>query len=176
MSYPGDCWKLLPLVLLLAGCDGAQMRQTARMEHFEANDGDFRLIAKASFDMIDPKKSITTIIAPPELDPRALAALKTIAKVVPTDRVPADMMPAGHFRVRTFSIDDGVAFLQGQLGPVTNAVTAAGLRDCGTIYTVPFELRGGDWASRTYKIETCAESRHWVPVDAGAKESSAATP
>ena len=169
--------KLLPVALLIAGCDGAQLRQTARMQHFEANENDFRLIAKTSFEMIDPKASITTIIVPPELEPRAVAALKTIAKVLPADRTSADMtMPAGYFRMRAFSIEDGVAFIEGQLGPVTNAMTPAGLRDCGTIFTVPFELRGGDWVSRTRKIETCAASRHWVAVDADTKDSPGATP
>ena len=170
------CWRLLGLALLLVGCDGAQIRQTARMENFVAEDGDFRLIAKASFDLIDSKGSITTIVVPHSAERRVRAALKAVAKVIDEDQVAADgTLPAGYFRVRTFTIEDGVAYLEGQLGPVTNAVTAAGMRDCGRIYTIPIVLRGGDWVSRSYKVETCNEGRNWVPTDSPDKQETGHT-
>ena len=162
------CWTVVVgLALMMDGCDGGQIRQSARMEHFEVQDGDFRLIAKASLDLIDPKGSITTVVVSPQLDRRARTALKAVANVVVNDdQVASDgTLPARYFRVRTFTIDDGVAFIEGQLGPVTNTITPAGQRDCGRIYTIPIELIGGDWVSRSYKVETCAGGRDWVAVD-----------
>jgi hypothetical protein len=74
-------------------------------------------------------------------------------------------LPTGYFRVTEFSIEDGAAHLDGQLGPATGLMTAANMPDCGKGLSISFYLEGGDWVSHAYKTTTCAESRHWVPVD-----------
>ncbi len=156
------------LVCLSVGCDGMQYRQNLR-KNFEADQGDFNSIAKASFKMIDPNGAITTAVVSASIDNRARAALKRILTVVDATQVPSSQvykLPEGYFLVQKFSIADGEAILEGQLGPVTNTLTAANLPDCGKLYTVVYYLEAGDWVSHSYKVTTCAESRHWVPVGA----------
>lgn len=164
---------IVPLLLLclLVGCDGAKYRQSQHRENLDATEEDYFSLAQASFKLIDPKGAITTIVVPAELDPRARAALKKIAKLVSPSQIPSSqdyLLPAGYFSLQTFSIEDGQSNIEGQLGPVTPSITAAGLPDCGKNYTVVFFLEGLDWVSHSYKITTCTESRHWVPVDAAA--------
>ena len=86
-------------------------------------------------------------------------------RIVPVAPGPANTLPAGYFFVRSFAIEDGEARLEGQLGPVTGLMTAANMPDCGKEYTVVFYIEGGDWVNHDYKVSTCSESRHWVPVD-----------
>jgi hypothetical protein len=156
-------------LLVLTGCDGMKYRQAKRMADFQITQYDFSAIAETSFGLIDPKENIKVIVLPGGLDPRAVIALKRVHPTVAFDARFSETLPAEYFVVRNFDIamEDGeaMATLQGQLGPVTNTLTAVGLPDCGRIYTVVFVLTGGDWYSPSYKVEDCSQSR--VPVDAG---------
>jgi hypothetical protein len=160
---------VLIVLLLVSACDGAAYQQNLRLSHFEISEGDYHSIAVATFKLIDAQGSIHTIVVPPDLDRRAVDALKHVAKVVRADASmpPSDgSLPAGVFVLHDFSIDEESATIEGLLGPVTHAMTAANLPDCGKTFTVAFTLQGGDWVSHSYKTGTCAGTRHWVPVDA----------
>lgn len=149
----------------LAACNGMEAQQARRMRDFEATQQDFDSIARATFKLIDAKRNIETIVAPTSLDIRARKALANAHPIVASAPGPANTLPAGYFLVRAFTIEDGEARLEGQLGPVTGLMTAAYMPDCGKGYTVVFYIEGGDWVNHDYKTSTCAESRHWVPVD-----------
>jgi hypothetical protein len=149
----------------LAACNGLQYQQEKRMTNFQVTQRDFDAIAVVTFKQIDAKGDIDTIVAPPSLDPRARQALKQVHPIVAAAPGPANTLPAGYFLVREFSVGEGEAHLDGQLGPVTGQTTAAHMPDCGKEYSVAFYIEGGDWVNHAYKAATCAESRHWVPVD-----------
>ncbi len=160
-------------LLFLAACDGTQLKQERRLRNFRVTADDFNVIAEAAFKRIDPQENIKLIVVPATLDPRAVAALQRVRQVAtftPASPAANELLPAGHFLVRKFEIDasdaEPSASIEGQLGPVTRTLTAANLPDCGKIYSIAYFLRGGDWYNPSYKVETCAESRHWVPVDA----------
>ena len=156
------------LVLLvygaLAGCNGTQLT-AARMKNFEATQDDFDAIARAAFKIIETNGEVTTIVVPKGLDVRAADALRRVHPTVATPPGAPNTLPAGYFRVSAFGIEDGEAHLDGQLGPVTGLMTAANMPDCGKGYSVSFYIEAGDWVSHAYKTTTCAESRHWVPLD-----------
>jgi hypothetical protein len=149
----------------LAACNGLQYQQEKRMANFEVSQHDFDAIAVVTFKQIDTKGDIETIVAPPSLDARARQALRKVHPIVAAAPGPANTLPAGYFLVRVFSVGEGEAHLDGQLGPVTGQMTAANMHDCGKEYSVAFYIEGGDWVNHAYKAATCAESRHWVPVD-----------
>ena len=148
----------------LPGCNGTQLT-AARMTNFEATQQDFDSIARAAFKIIESKGDVTTIVVPKGIDPRALAALRRVHPTVPSAPGAPGTLPDGYFRVSAFSIEDGEAHLDGQLGPVTGLMTAANMPDCGKGYSVSFYIEAGDWVSHAYKTTTCAESRHWIPLD-----------
>ncbi len=153
------------MCLGLVACNGLQYQQAKRMKDFQVTQDDFNSIAVAAFKLIDARGDIATIVAPASLDPRARQALKKVHPVVAIAPGPANTLPAGYFLVREFNVEEGAANLDGQLGPVTGLMTAANLPDCGKEYSAAFYIEGGDWVSHTYKVATCAESRHWVPFD-----------
>ena len=156
------------LCCALAACNGMearQARQDARMKDFEATQWDFEMIARAAFKTIESKGDVTTIVVPKGLDPRALDALRHVHPTVATAPGAAGTLPAGYFRVEAFTIEDGAAELDGQLGPATGVMTAANMPDCGKRYSISFYLEGGDWVSHAYKTTTCSKSRHWVPLE-----------
>ena len=166
--------SLALLLLVLTACDGAKLKQELRMHDFAVTDGDFYDIAKDTFARIDPHGAITTIVVPSDADPRVRKVLKTIARVVAPSAVPQsanESLPAGYFALQSFTIDDGVAMIEGQLGPVMRSVTAAGLPDCGKLYSVMYAIEGGDWVSHSYKVTRCDQTRHWVPIDEADKPS-----
>jgi len=142
-----------------------QSQQAKRMADFQVTQRDFDAIAVATFKLIDTKGQIRTIVAGASLDSRARQALKDVHPVVTSPPGAPNTLPVGYFLVQTFSVEEGEAHLDGQLGPVTGLMTAAGMRDCGKEYSVAFYIEGGDWVSHAFKVSTCAESRHWVPVD-----------
>lgn len=78
---------------------------------------------------------------------------------------PANTLSAAYFLVRKFSVEESAASLEGQLGPVTGLMTAANMPDCAKEYSVAFYIKGGDWLSHAYNVETCTESRRWTPID-----------
>ena len=161
---------ILFLTCLLAACNGARLRQDHKRD-FPVNANDFISIANRAFELIDPKGTISTIVVPSGLDPRARAALAKMKTLVSANSVPQSAqytLAAGFFAVTTFSIsvEDGSATFEGQLGPVNRAMTAANMPDCGKIYTVEFYLDGDDWVSHAFKMGTCAESRQWTPIEA----------
>jgi hypothetical protein len=149
----------------LAACNGATYMQAKRMTDFQVTQHDFDAIAVVTFKQIDAHHGIETIVAPASLDPRARQALRNVRPVVAAAPGPQGTLPAGYFLVREFSVDEGEAHLEGQLGPVTGLMTAANMPDCGKEYSIVFSIEGGDWVNHAYKMSTCAESRHWVPVD-----------
>lgn len=158
---------VLSLLGLLAGCNGA-LYTRGHGRGFEVTDRDFRSIAKVAFKLIDPKDTITTVVVPPGTDPRARAALKSLKTLISPAQIPQSRdykLPGGYFVVHDFTIADGEATLEGQLGPVTNSMTAANMPDCGRNYSIAFYIEGNDWVSHAYKMATCAESRHWTPID-----------
>jgi len=148
----------------LPGCNGTQLT-AARMKDFEATPQDFDAIARAAFKIIESKGDVTAIVVPKGLDPRAYDALRRVHPTVATAPGAPGTLPGGYFRVSAFSIEDGAAHLDGQLGPVTGLMTAANMPDCGKGYSVSFYIEAGDWVSHAYKTTTCEESRHWVPLD-----------
>jgi len=149
----------------LAACNGLQSQQAKRMSDFQVTQHDFDAIAVTTFKLIDAKGEISTIVAPASLDSRARQALRNVHPIVSVPPGAPNTLPAGYFLVRTFSVEEGEANLDGQLGPVTGLMTAANMPDCGKEYSVAFYIEGGDWVSHAYKVATCAESRHWVPAD-----------
>jgi hypothetical protein len=153
------------LACAAAGCDGGATRQSRRMTDFEATQDDFDAIARVAFKTIERKGDVQTIVVPPGIDARALDALRRVHPTVRTAPGAPGTLPAGYFRVIDFTIEDGAARLDGQLGPATGAMTSADMRDCGQGFSISFDLEGGDWVSGAYKTTTCAESRHWVPLD-----------
>jgi hypothetical protein len=151
-----------------AGCNGQAARDARQMErtgNFEATQWDFDVIARAALKTIESKGEVTTIVAGAHLGPQALSALRHVHPVVTTVSALAGTLPAGYFRVTTFTIEDGVASLDGQLGPATGLMTAANMPDCGRTYSISYHLEGGDWTSHAYKTSTCSESRNWTPAD-----------
>lgn len=135
------------------------------MADFQVTQHDFDAIAVATFKLIDAKGEIGTIVAHASLDSRAREALRNVHPVVSVAPGAPNTLPAGYFLVSTFKVEEGEAHLDGQLGPVTGLMTAANMPDCGKQYSVAFYIEGGDWVSHAYKVSTCAESRHWAPVD-----------
>lgn len=138
------------------------------------SERDFNDIAEASLKRIDPGESITAIVVPSSLDPRAQQALARLHRTIPASQVHESgdiVLPAGYFLVQEFHVDLDGAVLKGQLGPVARKMTTANLPDCGKIYEVPFILDRGEWFNPNYKVSTCNESRQWWPADdpAGAK-------
>ena len=149
----------------LVACNGAQYKQAKRMTDFQVTQSDFDSIAVATFKLIDAKRDIDIIVAPTSLDSRARQALGNVHPIVTVSPGAANTLPARYFLVREFRVEEGEAHIEGQLGPVTGLLTAANMPDCGKVYSVGFYIEGGDWVSHAYKMTTCAESRHWVPVD-----------
>ncbi|MEO6689343.1 MAG: hypothetical protein ABIS07_04065 [Dokdonella sp.] len=135
------------------------------MADFHVTQQDFDSIARATFKLIDGRGDIGTIVAPADLDPRARKALKNVHPTVAVPPGAANTLPGGYFLVTAFSVEEGEARLEGRLGPVTGLMTAANMPDCGKEYSVSFYIEGGDWVSHAFKAATCAESRHWVPLD-----------
>jgi hypothetical protein len=142
-----------------------QARQAERMKDFEATQWDFDAIARAAFKTIESKGEVTTIVLSKGLNPHALEALRHVHPTVPVAPGAPGTLPAGYFRVSAFTIEDGAAQLDGQLGPATGLMTAANMPDCGRGLSVAFYLEGGDWVSHAYKTTTCAESRDWTPYE-----------
>jgi hypothetical protein len=156
------------LCCALVACNGMeakQAKQAERMRDFEATQWDFAAIARAAFKTIESKGDVTTIVVSKGLDPRALEALRSVHPTVAAAPGAPGTLPAKYFRVNAFTIEDGVAQLDGQMGPATGLMTAANMPDCGRGYSVSFYLEGGDWVSHAYKTTTCAESRNWTPLD-----------
>ena len=153
-------------MLGLVACNGVQYRQARPMKDFQATQDDIDSVAAATFRLIDARGGISTIVAPASLDPRARQALKHVHPVVAAAPGPENALPAGYVLVREFSVERGQANLQGQWEPVTGLMTAANRTDCGKEHPVPIYIEGADRVSRACKVETCAESRHRVPVDA----------
>jgi hypothetical protein len=141
-----------------------QAKQAERMRNFEATQWDFEAIARAAFQIIESKGTVTTIVVPRGLDPRALDALRRVHPTVANTPGAPGTLPAEYFRVTAFTIEDGTAQLDGRLGPATGLTTAANMPDCGKGYSVPFYLEGGDWVSHAYKTTTCTKSRNWTPI------------
>jgi hypothetical protein len=157
------------LCCTLTACNGMeakQAKQAERMQDFEATQWDFEVIARAAFKTIEGKGEVSTIVVPKGLDPRALDALRHLHPTVAVAPGAPGTLPVGYFRVTAFTIENGAAQVDGQLGPATGLITAANMPDCGKGYSVSFYLEGGDWVSHAYKTTTCSESRHWTPLDA----------
>jgi hypothetical protein len=153
---------------ILLGCNGQAARdakQMERMSNFEATQWDFDVISRAAMKTIEGQGEVTTIVVEGRLGPLALAALRRVHPVVATAPGPAGTLPAGYFRVTTFTVEDGMAMLDGQLGPATGIMTAANMPDCGRTFSISYSLEGGDWVSHAYKTSTCSESRNWTPLD-----------
>ena len=153
------------LCIVIAACNGGITRQASRMTNFEATQQDFDSIARDVFRRIDPNHSVNFIVVPTSIDPRARKALESVHHIVPAAPGPPGTLPAGYFVLHAFTIEDGAAQVEGQLGPATGLMTAANMPDCGKNYSVAYYLDGGDWVSHSYKLGTCTESRHWVPLD-----------
>lgn len=130
---------------VLVACNGLQYQQAKRMKDFQVNQSDFDSIAVATFKLIDAKGDIVTIVAPHSIDSRARQALKNVHPVVDAAPGPANTLPTGYFLVRQFSVEEGGANVEGQLGPVTGLMTSANMPDCGKEYSVAFYIEGGDW-------------------------------
>jgi hypothetical protein len=152
----------------LPGCNGQAARdakQMERMSNFEPTQWDFDVIARAALMTIEGQGEVTTIVVEGRIGPQALAALRRVHPVLSTAPGPVGTLPAGYFRVTTFTVDEGMGKLDGQLGPATGIMTAANMPDCGRTFSISYALEGGDWVSHAYKTSTCSESRNWTPLD-----------
>lgn len=154
--------------MLIAGCAHYNYRP-----NFKVEDYDFYALAKVGLDKIDPDGRISTVAVPSGLDPRIRSAyerlkhLKRLTGVISASEIPQSpgyKLPPGYFRLEEFTIQNRIAEIKGQVGPVTRKMTGANMPDCGRIYTIIFTIESDDWVSHAYKVEQCDKSRHWTPV------------
>ena len=152
---------LVTLILsaCLAACAHTGWREN---QAFALQESDWGMIAGNAVALIERYGAVTHFAVPPDLDRRAVAALKRFRPVVPFSEVERDgrrAVPAGYFLVETFAIDaDGFATFEGDLGPTG---CPAG---CGRNISIPYVLRGDDWYNPSVKIVDYAIRREVVPV------------
>jgi hypothetical protein len=145
------------LICFLAGCANVGLRE---YQTFELQDSDYGLIARAAVKLVERIGTVNQFVVPPDLDRRALAALKQLHPVVPLGQLGSGRgVPAGSFLIETFSIEpDGLATFEGDLGPT-------GCPDgCGKNISIPYILQGDDWYNPSFKIVDYAQHREVVPV------------
>jgi hypothetical protein len=145
----------------VAGCANVGLRE---YQPFEQRDSDYGLIARAAVKLVERLGPVSRFVVPPDLDRRALAALKQLRPVVPASQLAGNHgLPEGSFLIETFSIQaDGLATFEGDLGPTG---CAAG---CGKNISIPYILQGDDWYNPSFKIVDYAQHREVVPVDTAA--------
>ena len=143
----------------IAACAHSGWREN---EAFALHDGDWGMIAGNAVTLIERYGPVTHFVVPPDLDRRAIIALKRFRPLVPAAEVERDgrrVVPAGYFLIEAFSIDsDGSALFAGDLGPTG---CPAG---CGKNISIPYVLRGDDWYNPSLKIVDYAIRREVVPV------------
>jgi hypothetical protein len=145
------------LICFLAGCANVGLRE---YRTFELHDSDYGLIARGAVKLVERLGTVNQFVVPPDLDRRALAALKQLHPVVPLGQLGSGRgVPAGSFLIETFSIEpDGLATFEGDLGPT-------GCPDgCGKNISIPYILQGDDWYNPSFKIVDYAQHREVVPV------------
>ena len=149
---------------MLAGC-AAMPRDRS---DFRVEDQDFELIADASLKMIERSHHVDTFVAAADIDTRARAALKGLRPVIAPGSVPKSVdlaLPDQYFVVERFTIEDSVALVEGQIGPITKAAEGKNLPGCGLRFSMAFFWEIKEWRSHSYKILDCAQLRSWTPVD-----------
>ena len=150
------------LICFVAGCANVGLREFKR---FELSDSDYGLIARAAVKLVERFGPVSQFVVPPDLDRRALVALKQLHPVVPVGQFSGRRVPAGSFLIETFSIDpDGLATFEGDLGPTGCP------GGCGKNISIPYILRGDDWYNPSFKIVDYAQHREVVPVNSVSAE------
>jgi hypothetical protein len=134
---------------------------------FRLEDQDFDLIADASLKMIERTHRVAAFVVPTQVDARARAALQKLRPVIrPTELQSSDIaLPAEYFIVEHFTIEDAVAQVEGQIGPITRTAEGKNLPGCGLRFSMAFYWEIKEWRSHSYKILDCAQMRSWTPVD-----------
>jgi hypothetical protein len=146
------------LICFLAGCANVGLRE---YQTFELHDSDYGLIARAAVKLVERFGAVSQFVVPPDLDRRALAALKQLHPVVPVGQLGSGRgVPAGSFLIETFSIEPGgLATFEGDLGPTGCP------GGCGKNISIPYILRGDDWYNPSFKIVDYTQHREVVPVN-----------
>ncbi|HEY2397250.1 MAG TPA: hypothetical protein VGH81_14910 [Rudaea sp.] len=149
---------IISLICCVAGCANVGLRE---YQAFELRDSDYGLIARAAVKLVERIGPVSQFVVPPDLDRRALAALKQLRPVIPASRLPgAPGLPAGFFLIETFSIEtDGLATFEGDLGPTGCP------GGCGKNISIPYILQGDDWYNPSFKIVDYAQHREVIPVN-----------
>jgi hypothetical protein len=149
---------------MFAGC-AAMPRDRS---DFHVEDQDFTLIADASLKMIERSHQVAIFVAAADIDPRARDALRRLRPVVAPGAVPQSpdlALPEEYFVIERFTIEDSVAMVEGQIGPITRAAEGKNLPGCGLRFSMAFFWEIKEWRSHSYKILDCAQVRSWTPVD-----------
>lgn len=150
-----------PAAILLT-CGLAACAHTGWRENrpFEQRDSDFAMIAAAATAQIERYAPVTHFVVPAGFDQRALAALERQRPVIASSELAAPRaLPAGYFRIETFSIDpDGSAMFAGDIGPTGCP------GGCGLNISIPYVLRGDDWYNPSVKIVDYSRRREVIPV------------
>ena len=149
----------------IAAC--AQLLPRDRSE-FQVENQDFELIAEASLKMIERTHRVAAFVVPSDVDSRARKALQKLRPVVTPNELPksSDLaVPDEYFVVEHFTIEDAVAQVEGQIGPITKAAEGKNLPGCGLCFSMAFFWEIKEWRSHSYKILDCAQTRSWTPVD-----------
>jgi hypothetical protein len=149
---------------LIAACAQLIPRDT---QNFKVEQQDFELIAEASIKLVERTSPVSTIVVTPGLDARVDTALKKLRPVVRSDDVQRSgeyVLPEDYFVVERFTIEDGVAQVDGEIGPITKAAEGRNIPGCGLRFSMVFFWETKAWASHSYKIIDCAKTRSWTPV------------
>ena len=148
----------MALFCCMAGCANVGLRE---YQPFEERDSDYGLIARAAVKLVERIGPVSQFVVPPDLDRRALAALRQLRPVVPASRLAGNQgLPAGFFLIETITIQgDGLATFEGDLGPTGCP------GGCGKNISIPYILQGDDWYNPSFKIVDYAQHREVVPVD-----------
>lgn len=136
--------------------------------NFQVEDQDFGLIADAALKMIERTHHVAAFVVSADTDPRARSALRKLRQVVAPEAVPKPaelVLPDEYFVIERFTIENSVAMVEGQIGPITKAAEGRNLPGCGLRFSMAFFWEIKEWRSHSYKVLDCAQPRSWTPVD-----------
>lgn len=160
--------RLVALALICALSAACGQLVPRDRSSFRVEDRDFDLIAGASLKMIERTHHVAAFVAASDIDPRARTALEKLRPLIRPGDLPGSSdlaLPDEYFIVERFSIEDAVAQVEGQIGPITKAAEGRNVQGCGLRFSMAFFWEIDEWRSHSYKILDCAQIRSWTPVD-----------